>query len=89
MSGTKRKKKRLVFLLLSLVPALLPALGLARAWVLLPLLTLPLAARLLNRLAIGRGRELNPVLEGTAKLMVLHGVLFAVGIAVGRALVGS
>jgi 1,4-dihydroxy-2-naphthoate octaprenyltransferase len=60
-------------------PALWVA-GLAGPWVLLPLLTLPMAWGLGRRLHRERGRALNPVLVGTAKLVLLYGALFTVGI---------
>ncbi|MEM6796037.1 MAG: 1,4-dihydroxy-2-naphthoate polyprenyltransferase [Acidobacteriota bacterium] len=63
------------------VPLALVLLGKAGPAVLLPLLTLPLAARLWRRLVAGEGAVLNPVLADTAKLLVLHGLLFAVGLA--------
>jgi len=53
----------------------------AGATVLLPIVTLPLA---LGRFAEVRQREgsaLNETLAGTAKLLLIHGVLFAIGIA--------
>jgi len=65
------------------VPLLLWGLGLAGPGVLLPVLTVGLALRLLGQLGVRHGESLNPVLEGTAKLMVLHGLLFAAGIALG------
>jgi 1,4-dihydroxy-2-naphthoate octaprenyltransferase len=50
-------------------------------WALLPLLTLPLAARLVRTLATTEGKPLNPCLAGTARLLLFHGALFAGGIA--------
>lgn len=55
--------------------------GLASAWVLLPLLTVPVAAVRLARVGRDDGRALNPQLAGTAKLLLGHGVLFAAGLA--------
>lgn len=51
-------------------------------WILAPLLSLPLAWPLL-RTARGftEPRQLNPVLKGTARLSLVFGVLFAVGLA--------
>lgn len=61
-----------------LVPlALAPTLG---SVVLLPLLTAPLGLRLFARLRREDGAALNPVLVDTAKLLLLHGVLFAAGL---------
>jgi len=48
---------------------------------LLPLLTLPLARRLMRAVATETGRALNARLAGTAQLLFLFGVLFAAGIA--------
>lgn len=49
-------------------------------WVLLPLLTLPVAARLLRVLATTDGRPLNACLASTAKLLLAFSVLFAAGL---------
>ena len=62
------------------VPVLLLLRG-QGAWVLLPLVTLPIAVVRTRALFAARGRAHNPVLVGTAKLLVLFGVLFAAGLA--------
>lgn len=49
-------------------------------FVLLPLLTLPLGRRLMRAVATEKGRDLNARLAGTAKLLLLFGLLFALGI---------
>jgi len=49
--------------------------------VLLPLLTLPLGRRLMRAVSTEQGRALNARLAGTAQLLLLFGVLFALGIA--------
>ncbi|HKF85496.1 MAG TPA: 1,4-dihydroxy-2-naphthoate polyprenyltransferase [Candidatus Limnocylindrales bacterium] len=50
----------------------------------LPLLSLPMARDLLRTVAtFGQPRELNLVLKGTARLSLVFGLLFAVGLAVG------
>lgn len=49
-------------------------------WVLLPLLTLPLAAKLIRNLRTKEGVALNAVLAGTAGLLVAFGVLLSVGL---------
>jgi 1,4-dihydroxy-2-naphthoate octaprenyltransferase len=52
-----------------------------RRWLLLPWLTLPLAVRLVSRVGAGTGgRDLNPVLVRTGQLLLLFGVLMAVGL---------
>lgn len=48
--------------------------------VFLPLLSLPLALKLIKMIYTLRGRELNKTLELTAKLSALYGLLFAAGI---------
>lgn len=49
-------------------------------WVLLPVLTLPLAIKLSRNIAVKSGAELNAVLAGTAGLLVVFGVLLSVGL---------
>lgn len=49
-------------------------------WALLPMLTLPVAVRLTRTLATAEGRPLNDCLASTAKLLLLHGALFAAGL---------
>lgn len=62
------------------VPAVLFAGGSASPWILLPMLSLPIAAVLHRDLAALEGRALNATLVGTARLLVVFGVLFAVGL---------
>jgi 1,4-dihydroxy-2-naphthoate octaprenyltransferase len=50
-------------------------------WSLLPIASLPIAIRLFRTLATTEGRPLNACLAGTAKLLLVFGVLFAVGLA--------
>lgn len=52
--------------------------------VLLPLATAPWAVFLARRVATRDGRELNPLLASTAKLLFAFGLLFALGIALHR-----
>jgi len=63
------------------VPTLLWWLGMADAWVLLPWLSLPLALRLAARMRHERGLSLNGCLAHTARLEVVFGLLFALGLA--------
>ena len=65
------------------VPAVLALARAASPWVLLPVLSLPLGLRLVRRVAADSGRALNASLVGTARLLLVHAVLFAIGIAVG------
>ncbi len=64
------------------VPVLVAGRGEARAWVLLPLITLPWGFMLFSSLLRDRGRTLNLTLVSTARLLSVFGVLFAIGIAV-------
>lgn len=59
------------------------ALGGGRLPALAALLTAPLAVGLGRRILTETGRALNEVLVATARLMVLHGLLLAAGIAFG------
>jgi 1,4-dihydroxy-2-naphthoate octaprenyltransferase len=67
------------------VPLVLWALGLASPFVLLTLASLPLAWPLVRAVRRVRGRALNAVLAGTAKLLLAYGLLLALGLAVGGA----
>ena len=58
--------------------------GFASALTLLPWATLPLALKLLSRVRREKGAALNLVLANTAKLVFLHGLLFALGLAVAH-----
>jgi 1,4-dihydroxy-2-naphthoate octaprenyltransferase len=62
-----------------------PVAMLALRWtgpsVLLPLLTIPWGVRLARSVARDRGTALNLTLAGTAKLLSVYGILFAIGIA--------
>lgn len=49
-------------------------------WVLLPLLSFPLAIPVLKKVSTDSGRELIGVLVGTAKLQLAFGVLLAIGL---------
>ncbi len=63
-----------------LVPVALWGSGRAPVYALLPCLTLPLATKLARRAMREEGTQLNSVLVGTAKLLVLFGSLFAIGL---------
>jgi 1,4-dihydroxy-2-naphthoate octaprenyltransferase len=67
-----------------LVPLAMIVLGLASPWVMLPWLSLPLAIGLWKRVRILEGKPLNQVLADTARLELVFGVLFAVGLTVPR-----
>ncbi len=55
-------------------------------FVLMPLLTIPLILPLLRTVrAFTEPRQLNPVLKATARLALVHGLLFAAGLAISGA----
>ena len=64
-----------------IAPGALALSGDGPPWILLPLLTLPLGAALTRKVVGGlAGRDLNPMLERTGKLLLLFGVLLAIGL---------
>ena len=63
------------------IPVAMLSLRFASPWVCLPLLTLPRGARLLRSVSADRGAVLNRTLAGTAQLLSVYGILFALGIA--------
>lgn len=65
----------------ALVPVGLWASGLTTPWVLLALLAAPLAVPPLKTLFTQSGVALNDALAGTAKLQMIYGVLFALGLS--------
>ena len=65
-----------------LVPPVLWFAGETGAWAMLPWLSLPLAYVLVRAVASESGRALNARLAGTARLQLVFGVLFAIGLAV-------
>jgi len=79
--GPTRVYCLLLLLVAYLVPLLLWWRNLADTWVLLPWLSLPLALRLAARMRYERGLALNGCLVGTARLEVVFGLLFALGLA--------
>ncbi len=64
------------------VPVVLAAAGLTGPWALLPLATAPLAVARVRRVIRGEGAALAPELAATAKLLMAHAALLALGIAV-------
>lgn len=70
------------------VPVLVYLLNLSTGWVLLPLLTLPLAVRWSRFLHKHEGRVLNRCLGGTAQLIFLHGYALALGFVLGAVFSG-
>ncbi|HHY60390.1 MAG TPA: 1,4-dihydroxy-2-naphthoate polyprenyltransferase [Clostridia bacterium] len=66
-----------------LVPLSLWLLGPGTPWLLLPLLTVPLAARLIKDMYTREGAALNETLAGTGKLVLLYGLCYGVGYVLG------
>jgi 1,4-dihydroxy-2-naphthoate octaprenyltransferase len=62
-----------------IVPVWMAISALISFWVILPLLTLPLAIRLIRSIWVEHGRALNKVLAGTGQLELIFGILFAIG----------
>ncbi|KAA6232969.1 1,4-dihydroxy-2-naphthoate polyprenyltransferase [Chlorobium phaeovibrioides] len=74
---------RMLYLLLTVIAYLVPVLlwlSGSAVWVLLSLLSLPLAVSTLRTLYGSEGRELNSVLAATGKLMTIHGALLSAGL---------
>ncbi|HRI68632.1 MAG TPA: 1,4-dihydroxy-2-naphthoate polyprenyltransferase [Polyangium sp.] len=69
-----------LFVLAYAVPVLALVMAHVGLWVLLPLVSMPLAIRLVIALATKEGRPLNAVLGQTAMLLLLYGVLLSVGL---------
>jgi 1,4-dihydroxy-2-naphthoate octaprenyltransferase len=78
--GAARAEYLVLLLLAYAAPFVLWRLRAADRWVLLPLLTLPLAIRLARVVITTDGPALNRALAGTAQLLALYGLLFALGI---------
>lgn len=83
--GTAAGKAEYVLLLVAAyaTPIALFALGLKGPWVFLPLLSAPLAVPPLKRMLNEQGAALNPALGGTARLQLVFGLLFALGLYLG------
>lgn len=71
------------------VPLFLATSSAQGRFVLLPLLTLPLGRKLTRAVATERGRALNARLAGTAKLLLLFGLSFTLGIVLDHLLLPS
>jgi 1,4-dihydroxy-2-naphthoate polyprenyltransferase len=69
-----------LFVMAYAVPVLAMTQANAGVWVLLPLVSLPIAIRLVFALATKEGRLLNPVLGQTAMLLLIYGILLSFGL---------
>ena len=74
----------ILILLSYAVPLLMWLLGIAPIWIFLTWLSLPLAISLTRLIYTKTGRPLNEGLAGTARLELIFGVLFSIGLIVGR-----
>lgn len=70
----------LLFVVAYAVPVLAMTFAKVGPWVLLPLVSVPLAIRLTHALATREGRPLNAVLGQTAMLLLVYGVLLSAGL---------
>src|SRR5262249_7927448 len=68
-------------LLIAIAYVIPAALAVRAPWAALPIATLPIGMRLVARVAGSEGRALNPLLRATARLVLLHSALLALGIA--------
>jgi 1,4-dihydroxy-2-naphthoate octaprenyltransferase len=66
-----------------LAPVAMVALGYASSWALLAVASLPLAAAPLRRVLYQTGPHLNRALAETARLQLVHSLLFAAGLVLG------
>ncbi len=69
-----------LFVMAYAAPVLAMVLANAGIWILLPLVSVPIAIRLVAALATKEGRPLNAVLGQTAMLLLVYGVLLSVGL---------
>lgn len=80
-----RRAARMQYAILVLLSYAIPPLHIlyfgANAWVLLPLLTLPVAIFRVRAIWRKTGRALNPLLAQTAQLLIFFGILYTIGIA--------
>jgi 1,4-dihydroxy-2-naphthoate octaprenyltransferase len=83
--GTGAGKAEYVLLLVAAfaTPFLMFALGLKGPWVFLPLVSAPLAVPPLKKMLREEGAALNPALGATARLQLVFGLLFALGLFLG------
>ena len=79
--GFGRAEYVAMLVLAAAMPVLLWALGLASPWVMTSLLALLLAVPPLRLVMTQSGPVLNQALAGTARLQLIYGVLFSVGLA--------
>lgn len=74
---------KLLLLLSYFVPPAMIFAGVAEIYILLPLLTLPMAWLLAKRIIYEKGALLNELLAGTARLSLVYSLLFATGLVSG------
>lgn len=75
----------ILFVIAYLVPAMMMAWGYLKFWALAPLLTMPMAYRLINAMnGPNEGTIMNKTLAGTAQLSLFYSLLFSIGIVMSR-----
>lgn len=79
--GFGRAEYLAMLVIAAVIPVLLAALDLASAWVLLALASLPFAIPPVRILLKESGPVLNQALAGTARLQLVYGLLFALGLS--------
>lgn len=83
MGNTFSKVEFIVLLVISfVVPIVLLSFYDFSYWILLPVISLPIALSLIKMLNQLKGTELNKTLELTAKFSALYGLLFSIGIII-------
>jgi 1,4-dihydroxy-2-naphthoate octaprenyltransferase len=84
--GPKGAQAEYAFLvgLAYLIPGVIGLTGISTPWVMLAWLSIPLAIRQTRLVFTETGRVLNQALAGTARLELVYGLLFSVGLIVGR-----
>ena len=74
---------KILLLLSYFIPPAMMLTGLAEIYILLPFFTLPMAWVLAKKITLEKGRLLNELLAGTARLSLVYSLLFAVGLVSG------
>lgn len=79
--GKFTRLQYIIFMILSYLIPIIVFFSLKKSYLMfLPMLSIPLAVKLVRMIFTLEGRELNKALELTAKLSLIYGILFAIGI---------
>lgn len=79
-----RGEYRILLALAYVIPLIMVIAGLLSAWVLLCVLSLPMAAKLYRHIEADTGRLLNLSLAATGSLGLVFGLLFAAGLVLSK-----